>query len=79
VLLAQHDEIGPEQLNVGTRARAADDLDSMTLEQAEGWLVQRALERHQGNLQRTADALGISRQSLYRRLEKHDLDAPGGD
>jgi len=79
VLLAEHDEIGPELLNIGTHTRVADGLDGMTLDQAEARLVQRALERHQGNLQRTADALGISRQSLYRRLEKHGLDALASD
>jgi transcriptional regulator with PAS, ATPase and Fis domain len=51
----------------------------MTLEQAEAWLVKRALERHDGNLQRAADALGITRQSLYRRLEKHELRVAGDD
>lgn len=79
VLLAEHDEIGPELLNIGTRTSVAGDLDGMTLDQAEARLVQRALERHQRNLQRTADALGISRQSLYRRLEKHGLDALASD
>jgi DNA-binding NtrC family response regulator len=78
-LLADHDEIGSALLNVGTHTRVADDLDGMTLEQAEAQLVRRALERHQGNLQRAADALGISRQSLYRRLEKHGVAVPDGD
>jgi DNA-binding NtrC family response regulator len=45
----------------------------MTLEEAEAWLVQRAMARHEGNLQHAADALGITRQALYRRLEKHGL------
>lgn len=78
-LLADHDEIGSALLNVGTHTRVAEDLDGMTLEQAEAQLVRRALERHQGNLQRAADALGISRQSLYRRLEKHGVAVPDGD
>lgn len=78
-LLADHDEIGSALLNVGTHTPVADDLDGMTLEQAEAQLVRRALERHQGNLQRAADALGISRQSLYRRLEKHGVAVPDGD
>jgi transcriptional regulator with PAS, ATPase and Fis domain len=51
----------------------------MTLDQAEAWLVKRALQRHDGNLQRAADALGITRQSLYRRLEKHELRDTAGD
>src|SRR5690606_22394849 len=53
-------------------------LETMTLEQAEAWLLQQALRDHPGNLQRAADQLGITRQSLYRRMEKHGIraDAP---
>jgi DNA-binding NtrC family response regulator len=72
-LLAEHDQVSAAALAFGDAAESAQDIDGMTLEQAEGWLVKRALERHDGNLQRAADALGITRQSLYRRLEKHDL------
>ena len=72
-LLAEHDQVGAEALAFGAPMEPAQDLDDMTLEQAEGLLVKRAMERHQGNLQRAADALGITRQSLYRRLEKYDL------
>ncbi len=51
----------------------------MTIDQAEAHLVRRALERHHGNLQHAADALGITRQTLYRRLEKHSLRDPSAD
>ncbi|MDO1529501.1 sigma-54 dependent transcriptional regulator [Fulvimonas sp. R45] len=79
-LLAEHDQVSAAALAFGAPPEPAQDLDGMTLEQAEAWLVKRAVARHDGNLQRAADALGITRQSLYRRLEKHDLrDAPGDD
>ncbi|PPT76725.1 sigma-54-dependent Fis family transcriptional regulator [Xanthomonas arboricola pv. populi] len=60
------------------RLRAATASDAalparMTLEQAEALLLRKALAEQQGNLQRTADQLGITRQSLYRRLGKHGL------
>jgi DNA-binding NtrC family response regulator len=54
-------------------------LEAMTLEQAEGYLLRRALREHRGNLQRCADQLGITRQSLYRRMEKHGLRDAGAD
>lgn len=72
-LLAEHDEISAAGLAFGAPAGSGGELDQMTLEQAEGWLVQRAMQRHEGNLQHAADALGITRQALYRRLEKHGL------
>ncbi|TAN03579.1 MAG: sigma-54-dependent Fis family transcriptional regulator [Rhodanobacteraceae bacterium] len=77
-LLAEHDEVVDPLLGLGARAPADGDLDGMTLDEAEALLVRRALERHH-NLQRAADALGISRQSLYRRLEKHGLEGMAGD
>jgi transcriptional regulator with PAS, ATPase and Fis domain len=35
--------------------------------------IARALEQHQGNVSRAADALGLTRASLYRRKEKYGL------
>jgi transcriptional regulator of acetoin/glycerol metabolism len=51
------------------------ELGPMTLDQAEALLLRQALQRH-GNVQRVADALGITRQTLYRKLEKHGLQRP---
>ncbi|WP_267396520.1 response regulator [Sphingomonas sp. GC_Shp_5] len=41
-----------------------------TLAMAERSLISNALERHDGNISRTAAALGLTRQALYRRLAK---------
>jgi len=46
---------------------------SMTLEEMERTMIARALEHYGGNLTRVAEALGLSRPALYRRLEKHGL------
>jgi transcriptional regulator with PAS, ATPase and Fis domain len=45
-------------------------VDGLTLEDAEVWLIQRALSRHDGNPVAAAKSLGISRSALYRRLGK---------
>ena len=70
-LLCPAGVINAAALTLGTTANEA--VEQMTLDQAESWLVQRALTRHAGNLQAAADALGITRQALYRRMEKHAL------
>ena len=57
-LLADQDQIGADSLAFSRDGQAADELDQMTLEQAEGWLVRRAVARHGSNLQRAADTLG---------------------
>jgi DNA-binding NtrC family response regulator len=83
VLLADHDEIAAAGLAFGAPAQPEGDFERMTLEQADTWLVQRALQRFDGNLLRAADALGITRQALYRRMEKYGLrdasDRDAGD
>ncbi|WP_285403847.1 sigma-54 dependent transcriptional regulator [Luteibacter sp. ME-Dv--P-043b] len=71
VLLGRHDDIDAETLGLSAPEPLPLLLDRLTLPEAEEMLVRQALERHDNNLQRAADALGISRQSLYRRLEKH--------
>lgn len=55
------------------------EVDGMTLEQAEAWLLKRVLSATNGNLQRCAEQLGITRQSLYRRLHKHGLRSDAGE
>jgi transcriptional regulator with PAS, ATPase and Fis domain len=42
----------------------------MSLDEVEKYLIQRMLAKHAGNVSRAADALGLSRSALYRRLEK---------
>ena len=56
-----------------TARDAGGALDSMTLDEAEERMVRRALERCEGNVQKTAEALGLSRAALYRRLEKFGM------
>jgi len=48
-------------------------LEGMSLETAEKLLISKALKKHKGNISQTAQELGITRSSLYRRLEKYDL------
>jgi len=70
VLLTPRDNIDADDLSLQRRADEPVVLDRLTLPEAEELLIKQALERHGHNLQRAADSLGISRQALYRRLEK---------
>jgi DNA-binding NtrC family response regulator len=62
------------QSQIASGAPAPGELaDDLTLEGAERLLIQRALARHAGNVSRAAEALGVSRSALYRRLQYYGL------
>ncbi|HST60650.1 MAG TPA: sigma-54 dependent transcriptional regulator [Longimicrobium sp.] len=75
VLLAGGDRVAAPDLNLRPPAsRGGDGLEDMPLEEVERHLIRKALERYGGNVSHAAEALGISRSALYRRLQKHGLE-----
>jgi DNA-binding NtrC family response regulator len=48
-------------------------MEDMSLEEVEAFLVKKALARHNGNVSQAAEALGLSRSALYRRLQRYGL------
>jgi DNA-binding NtrC family response regulator len=52
---------------------SAGRIDEMSLEEVERLLIKKALARFGGNANRAAEALGLSRSALYRRLQKYGL------
>ena len=48
-------------------------LDEMSLDDLEKIFIEKAMRRFDGNVSHAAEALGLSRSALYRRLEKHGL------
>jgi len=52
---------------------AAESSPSAALREAECAALLRELERMRWNISRTADALGISRNTLYRKIHKHRI------
>ncbi len=75
VLMARGSRIEASDLGLRRRDDGAAPMDDLTLDEAERVLIEKALERHQGNVSRAAEALGLSRSALYRRLQRHDIDA----
>jgi len=47
--------------------------DDYNLEEIEKLAIRRAISKHGGNISHAAEELGLSRASLYRRLEKYGL------
>ena len=73
VLMAQRNWIAPADLGLNAQRSASQSLDDMSLEAVEAILIRKALARAEGNVSRAADALGLSRGALYRRIEKYGL------
>ncbi|HYH79724.1 MAG TPA: sigma-54 dependent transcriptional regulator [Longimicrobium sp.] len=73
VLLASGPAITPDDLALQSRVPVATALEEMSLEAAERLLITKALARFNGNVSHAAEALGLSRSALYRRLESHGL------
>ena len=60
----------------GSREPELPSPGTMTLDALEKAMIERCLVHAAGNLTRAAEALGISRAALYRRLQKHGIEAP---
>ena len=73
VLLASPPLITPEDLTLQSRVPTSVAMEEMSLEDAERLLIKKALARFNGNVSHAAEALGLSRSALYRRLERYGL------
>ena len=73
VLLCRGEEIETADLSISTTRPAAPSLENMSIEEAESLLVRKMLRRCNGNISQAAEALGLSRAALYRRIEKYGL------
>ena len=73
VLMCRSEQIEPADLGLGAHRSASPNLEELSLEAVEGILIRKALQRYQGNVSQAAEALGLSRGALYRRMEKYGL------
>ncbi|MEL6717946.1 MAG: sigma-54 dependent transcriptional regulator [Bacteroidota bacterium] len=48
-------------------------LETYNLEELERWAIRKVLTKHAGNISKAAEELGLTRATLYRRMEKYDL------
>jgi DNA-binding NtrC family response regulator len=74
VLLARSDEVKVVDLGLQpVRGTGERRLEEMSLEEVERLLIQKALRRFGGNVSQAAEALGLSRSALYRRMQKYEI------
>jgi DNA-binding NtrC family response regulator len=73
VLMCRTEQIQAGDLGLGSQKGQAQNLEELSLESVESILIRKALQRFQGNVSQAAEALGLSRGALYRRMEKYGL------
>jgi DNA-binding NtrC family response regulator len=71
VLMSTLDQITAQQLLLDNTEDPKSQIQLQPLEQAERQLIEKALESTSGNIKEASKILAISRNALYRRLEKH--------
>lgn len=73
VLMAQGTLVKASDLGLQSGLESSPRLEDMSLEEVECYLIRRTLARFDGSVSKAAEALGLSRSALYRRLEKFGL------
>jgi transcriptional regulator with PAS, ATPase and Fis domain len=75
VILSEEKILYPNDFALGSGESLSADLqfNNMNLENIEKITIRKALEKFEGNISKAANELGLTRTSLYRRMEKHNL------
>ncbi|TAH19337.1 MAG: sigma-54-dependent Fis family transcriptional regulator [Cytophagales bacterium] len=78
VIMSNKSILQPEDLFLNTRQAPSKEDDSLAIEQmnledVEKILIRKVLKKYNGNITQAATELGLTRSSLYRRLEKFGM------
>ncbi len=76
IIMSDTDTLGPDDfffLASKTEGSGGMETDNFNLDEVEKHVIQRAVNKHNGNISKAAKELGLTRASLYRRLEKYGL------
>lgn len=74
VIMSDGKQLKVSDMNLNeTNTAELDTIEHFNLEQLEGWAIENAIKKHQGNISHAAAELGLSRGAMYRRMEKYDL------
>jgi len=75
VIMTDHSVLQPEDFLLTSLHgdESAMVFHDYNLEEVEKTVIRKALDKHDSNISKTADELGLTRASLYRRMEKYDL------
>lgn len=74
VILCENNTITVADLDLETITPYEENADDSQLSSVEKAAVEKALLKNNNNISKTAEELGLSRGSLYRRLEKYNIN-----
>ncbi|HTA23608.1 MAG TPA: sigma-54 dependent transcriptional regulator [Terriglobales bacterium] len=73
VLLSSGDAVRSSDLSLKVPQAGTQRMEELSLEEVESLLIRKAVDRYGGNISQAAEALGLSRSALYRRLQKYGI------
>lgn len=82
IILSEGDVLEPSDFFTGEREgvlpgaakkEAGVQLDNFNLDEIEKTIIQKVISKNEGNITKAAKELGLTRTSLYRRMEKYGL------
>ena len=73
VILTESETIKPEDFHFTSQGADHNNLDSYKLHEVEQNTIERALLQCNGNISKTAEMLGVTRKTLYKKIEKYGL------
>lgn len=75
VIMTDHEVLQPEDFLLTSLHGEESTMvfHDYNLEEVEKTVIRKALDKHDGNISKSAEELGLTRASLYRRMEKYGL------
>jgi DNA-binding NtrC family response regulator len=73
VLMATKITVQAADLGLQPMRESSNRLEDMSLEDVESFLIRKALARYSNNVSHAANALGLSRSALYRRIQRYNI------
>lgn len=73
VILSDGDVLQPSDFYMRATEEKEAILDSITLDEMEKILIQKAMKKHDNNISVVANELGVTRPTLYNKLKKYGL------
>jgi transcriptional regulator with PAS, ATPase and Fis domain len=73
VIMADSNQLQESDFLFNRKGNESSSLDTLNLDEVEKSAVVKAIQLHSGNISKAAEELGLTRASLYRRMEKYGL------